>query len=90
MSEKPAELGQTKAESCDHRENPRVFPDVDFRKIADREVLRTQAGLSLRDYFATNAMAGLLAGGEMFRHHSELAAMAYEIADAMLKKGRES
>jgi hypothetical protein len=45
-------------------------------------------GMSLRDYFAAHAMQGALAGiatrAEVVRY-SELAGLAYEVADAMLE-----
>jgi hypothetical protein len=41
-------------------------------------------GMTLRDYFATKAMAAIVAGGHSFAGYAELAASAYAIADAML------
>ena len=44
-------------------------------------------GMSLRDYFAANAVAGIFASTEYFNGewgHSMLAQQAYELADAML------
>jgi hypothetical protein len=43
-----------------------------------------QDGLSLRDYFAAKAMAGLLADSEMKGSPAHFAEYAYEYADAML------
>lgn len=42
-----------------------------------------QAGMSLRDYFAAQAVPGLVAGAECFDTHA-IAHDAYALADAML------
>lgn len=44
---------------------------------------RKPASSSLRDFFAAQALAGLIAGGELFDNHQQLAQEAYRIADAM-------
>ena len=50
------------------------------------------AGMSLRDYFAAQALSGILAalleGGviDPHRYHERIAAEAYQHADAMLKE----
>jgi hypothetical protein len=59
-----------------------AFPvSGDWSQIKDK-------GMSLRDYFAAKAMQGALAGiatrAEVVRY-SELAGLAYEVADAMLE-----
>ena len=50
--------------------------------------IEQQRGMTLRDYFATHAMQGALAGvatrAEVVRY-SELAGLAYEVADAMME-----
>jgi len=50
--------------------------------------VKYQTGMTLRDYFATHAMQGALAGvatrAEVVRY-SELAGLAYEVADAMME-----
>ena len=43
-----------------------------------------QSGMDLRDYFATNAMQGLLAS-DIHAHVEQFVAKAYEIADAMME-----
>lgn len=63
----------------------KAFPNeaLEFRSdLGDRN------GMDLRDYFAAKAMQGLCAD----RHHSDtqgyppnIAAIAYEVADAMMK-----
>jgi hypothetical protein len=45
---------------------------------------RKPATSSLRDFFAAQALAGLLANGEIYENHLALATEAYRIADAML------
>lgn len=49
-------------------------------------------GMTLRDYFAAKAMQGAISGcaakGEVIMY-SDLAGLAYEVADAMLKAGQE-
>lgn len=45
-----------------------------------------QEGMTLRDYFAAKAMSGICAHADTWgRDVSEIAGVAYEIADAMLK-----
>ena len=50
--------------------------------------IEQQRGMGLRDYFAAKAMQGALAGiatrAEVVRY-SELAGLAYEVADAMME-----
>lgn len=41
-------------------------------------------GMTLRDYFAAKAMQGMLAAAENYQTE-ELTALAYDVADAMLK-----
>lgn len=49
----------------------------------------SQAGMTLRDYFAGKAVGGLLAerttDGDPLLHDHEIAELAYSLADAMLK-----
>ena len=43
--------------------------------------------ITLRDYFASNAMQGMLSENSGIRYsNDELAKFAYEVADAMLKE----
>jgi len=45
-----------------------------------------QEGMTLRDYFAAKAMQGIISTNTSFLHNPEqLAAKAFEFADAMLK-----
>ena len=47
-------------------------------------------GMSLRDYFAGQALAGLCANSELTSHFdSPKACWAYKLADAMLKARKE-
>lgn len=45
----------------------------------------TDAGMTLRDYFAAKAMQGLLSDPNIKASANEFAAQAYALADAMLK-----
>jgi len=60
-----------------------VFPD----KIVDDEgAARIRGGLQLRDYFAAQALAGLLAGARGLHSPKSVAEEAYEIADFLLEE----
>jgi hypothetical protein len=54
--------------------------------------MRGHKGMTLRDYFAAKAMQGALAGiatrAEIIRY-SDLAGLAYEVADAMMEAREE-
>lgn len=45
-------------------------------------------GMTLRDYFAAQALAGIVTGfaGDADHHAEHLAQMAYAVADAMMEK----
>jgi len=70
-----------------------AFPSLDIYEAYDRDTERykvqsdTATGMALRDWFAGRAMAAMLArdiyGPSTFTHGSA-AAMAYEVADAMI------
>ena len=49
-----------------------------------------QMGMTLRDYFAAKAMQGALADPDLVMSKHEIAAWAYEIADAMIQARGES
>ncbi|HEJ9396125.1 TPA: hypothetical protein SMM67_003366 [Proteus mirabilis] len=57
--------------------------------IPATELHGTHTGMTLRDYFASKAMNGILVNTERnefsFSKTNEIAAKAYELADAMLK-----
>ena len=65
----------------DKPENPNAFPNPFYNNIF---------GMTLRDYFAGQALAGLLASGATYGgrtdNRSALAADAYAIAYAMLQE----
>jgi hypothetical protein len=54
-----------------------AFPSMDF---APRNL-----GMSLRDYFAGQAVIGLLTSGDPTRTVSDIAHMAFVVADGMLR-----
>lgn len=67
-----------------------AFPCDDIKRF-DSQVgvskLESSTGMTLRDYFSAKAMNGLLAAGGGVAHPPAIwAAMAYSIADAMLKE----
>jgi hypothetical protein len=52
----------------------------------ESDVIGHWSGLELRDYFAAKAMEGVISTNTSFLHNPEqLAAKAFEFADAMLK-----
>jgi len=61
-------------------------------QIDNGETMRGHKGMTLRDYFAAKAMQGALAGiatrAEIIRY-SDLAGLAYEVADAMMEAREE-
>ena len=69
------------------QKKPNAFP---YSGVGDD--MNYSRGMTLRDYFAAKAMQGAMSGcaarGEAFMY-SDLAALSYEMADAMLK-ARES
>lgn len=48
-------------------------------------VLPTNAGMTMRDYFAAKALQGMLANSECYMTLDEVLLRAYQIADSMLK-----
>jgi hypothetical protein len=48
---------------------------------------KTEGGMTLRDYFAAKALQGMFASGNLPKsvQDDELASVAYQVADAMLK-----
>jgi len=63
-----------------------IFPE---RVVNDDGDARIQGGLTLRDYFASQALVGLLATSRGMYSARVLADEAYEMADTMLE-ARES
>lgn len=60
----------------------RAFPVVDDQ---GRGLVCADEGMSLRDWFAGQALAGILADPEARKSMSSVAADAYDYADAMMK-----
>ena len=57
-----------------------IFPE---RVVNDDGDARIQGGLTLRDYFASQALIGLLINSRGFHSTKGVAEEAYEIADMM-------
>lgn len=49
------------------------------------KVTKVDGGMTLRDYFAASAVAGMLSDSEIKASVREFAERAYEVADAMLE-----
>lgn len=56
---------------------------------AKQKVIQSVADLDMRDYFAANAMQGMLAGAERGLD-ADIAKYAYKLADAMLRARGEA
>ncbi len=61
-----------------------AFPQYGFDKVAER--FTSQGGMTLRDYFAAQALAGICANQDnrVYGNSMEFARAAYRLADAML------
>ena len=58
-----------------------AFPGFD---LINQEGRRNPAGMTLRDYFAGQALAGILASANFGNVKDWIGAKAYEVADSML------
>lgn len=63
-----------------------AFPVPDSH-YANGEIQFGSSGMTLRDYFAGQALAGMMASGDIFAPDSA-ASCAYVLADSMLKERR--
>lgn len=62
-----------------------AYPIPDERDpVTGEGIMQGSPGMSLRDYFAGQALAGLVVGDEGGTYHQQNAAMAYSLADAMI------
>jgi hypothetical protein len=59
-----------------------IFPE---RVVDDKGEAKIEGGLTLRDYFASQALAGLLATSRGIYSARNIAEEAYEMADTMLE-----
>ena len=67
-------------------ENPQAFPsDTEFEWSGGTK-RETHTGMTLRDYFAGQALVGMLKHQEAFENPDKTGAWAYEYADAMLEE----
>lgn len=53
--------------------------------LAFPDATSSETGMTLRDYFAANAMQGYIAHSGDARHIDTVAEMSYQMADAMLE-----
>ena len=73
-------------------DNPPAFPfnEEGESSFSGQRVVQTHPGMELRDWFAGQALAGMLANGQGPNTHwlngpsSDVASHAYDIANAML------
>ena len=64
-----------------------AFPEISYIRLGDRERGDSEGGMTLRDYLAGQALAGIMTrrvGGAGDR--LDIAFRAYEIADTMLEE----
>ena len=69
--------------------NHPAFPVQAYPGDAANPKVRPNTGMSMRDYFAAQAMNGLLANSEEFGEEvpaKELAEYAFEVANAMIEQ----
>lgn len=62
----------------------RSLSDREYAFAATVDVAANQRGMTLRDYFAAQAVTGLVANGERYDSHLDMAQDAYAIADALM------
>jgi hypothetical protein len=66
--------------------SPPAFPTIQHELVAGFATETSHPGMSLRDWFAGQALVGLLADGKFLpESDDEIGTGAYEIADAMLR-----
>ena len=70
-------------------ENPNAFPSPDTYH-PNGQVEYGAPGMSLRDWFAGQALAGLLADSNTSGTYKEFADYAYQYADVMLRARQKS
>lgn len=64
-----------------------AFPQISYQRVGDMEIGETDGGMTLRDYFAGQALAGFCATGlKAGNGPAGFASTAYEMADAMLRE----
>jgi hypothetical protein len=62
-----------------------AFPSIRFERVADYAIGETEGGMTLRDYFAGQALsAAITIGLAADLKEKEVATMCYDFADAML------
>lgn len=75
------------------KHNPSAFPTPQMKRVYDIQDIPPSIGMSLRDYFAGQALAGGIAFEQedgCLRTPSDTAHLAYRIADAMIVARNEA
>lgn len=69
----------------DKKDGGPAYPE--YRDVSSEQNIESTQGMSLRDYFAAKAMAGMFAGSSVgFKLASSIVELSYEIADAMIEQ----
>ena len=65
-----------------------AFPENTYKKVGKHEIGTCNPGMTLRHYFAGQALAGIIAGADKNMEADELARQSYISADAMIEAGK--
>jgi|DEB0MinimDraft_10_1074344.scaffolds.fasta_scaffold32423_2 hypothetical protein len=65
--------------------NPPAFPNQEHAWDGTQKSIYASEGMTLRDYFAAKALLGIIAGRSTGTAGEEIAPLAYEFADDMLR-----
>lgn len=71
----------------EHNDGGPAFPQVNYARPADgygASIMEIRGGMSLRDWFAGQALAGMCADPQLKDFAEEFAKMSYKLADKML------
>jgi hypothetical protein len=67
------------------RDGGSAFPTYTLKFDVDNNMHVRDDGMTLRDYFASKAMQGMMADSNLKANPMEFSMLAYAVADAMLK-----
>lgn len=71
------------------KETMKAFPVPSYVNVAGETHDSSIQGMDLRDYFAAKALTGLLAEANMDYNDAAIAALAYNLADAMINERKK-